>query len=152
MLDKCRLLAGLFCCLLLFGCGTMPTKRVIDNELRIWSNYDAVWGAVVAFFAENNIPVKTMEKSSGFIMAESQIFPKEWIDCGQAGFGETRSSPIGTFNVFVQEINGEIKVKINTSFHSQRYDTLNDRSMGTMECYSTGQFEEMLLSFIKNNS
>jgi len=135
------------------NCGTMPKQHLIANEKKISSDFDNVWQAVVSFFAENNIPIKTIEKASGLLMAESQVFPENWIDCGKAGMFELRTTPTGVFNVYVRDLgDGSIDVQINSSYQCIRWDTYNNRSLGSMACYSTGIFEELLLDEIYNRS
>lgn len=131
------------------GCGTMPKEHFFNKQVKISNEYDIVWSAIVSFFAENNVPIKTIDKSSGLIVAESQVFPEVWADCGKASFVEFRSDAIGTFNIFaLKQTGGGVNVSVNSSFHCNRYDTLNGVPMGRMQCNSTGVFERMLLDYI----
>ena len=69
-------------------------------------------------FDFNNIPIKTIEKNSGVIYAESMSFPREWVDCGKEAFAQQFYDRIGNFNVVVRESNdGKIEARINSTFH-----------------------------------
>jgi tetratricopeptide (TPR) repeat protein len=127
----------------------MPKQHIFDKQVKIYNEYDIVWSAIISFFAENNVPIRTIEKASGLIVAESQIFPEVWADCGSASFIETRSDATGTFNVFaVKQTGGGVNVTVNASFYANRYDILNEEPMPPMQCNSTGEFERMLLGYV----
>ncbi len=138
---------------LIIGCSSMPKRHLFGNETNIKSEYDAVWTAAVAFFAEKNVLIKTIEKTSGLIMAESKTVPDEWIDCGKSGIDESRKGGSGVFNVFIiQEDDGFVKVTVNSQYHCERWETLEEKYLGIMECNSTGEFESMLLDYITSES
>ncbi len=67
---------------LFISCGTPAKRHDFPNFRYLESNYDNAWNSVIDYFANNNIPVKTLEKESGLIYAETIGFSEEWIDCG----------------------------------------------------------------------
>lgn len=57
-----------------FDYPVQKTKKTLDLS------FDKTWSGVVDFFAENNIPIKTIEKSSGLIVSTQMEFPATyWI-------------------------------------------------------------------------
>ncbi len=147
-----KLLLTLTCLgmMLLVSCAAAPKQYIFDKELNIQNDYDKVWSAVISFFAENSIPVKTLEKESGLIMSESQTFPESWVDCGKGSFIEVKSPTIGVFNVFVRELdNGKVKVQVNVTYRCNF--TYKDASR-QVTCNSTGEFERIILDYVRRNS
>ena len=57
---------------LLSGCATVPATYDFDSK-KIYNNHkDFVWEGVMNFFAKNNIQIRTIEKASGLIYAETE--------------------------------------------------------------------------------
>ena len=139
-----------FTMILVLACASPPKQYMYENSIKINSDFDKTWEAVISYFASSNVPIKTLEKESGIIAAETQAFPEEWVDCGSAGFGVKFLPPaIGTFNVFVKrESGGGSFVQVTASFSIEKYDTFNNRPMGHVNCNSTGYFEESLLEYV----
>lgn len=143
LLSLLTLLAGV---VLLTSCATSPKQHLIANEKGFDREYDHVWTAVVQFFAENNVPIKTLEKVSGLIAAESQSFPKDWSDCGSPGL-LSQQGPYGTFNVFVKQAPQErVSVTVNCQFWCER--KFSSDPWTRSECSSTGKFEDLLLKYV----
>ena len=131
------------------GCGSMPKQHIFDKQVKIYNEYDIVWSAIISFFAESNVPIRTIEKTTGLIVAESEIFPEAWADCGSGWFFENRSNAKGTFNVFAaKQTDGGVKVTVNASFYATSFDVLNEAPNPPIRCYSTGEFERMLLDYV----
>lgn len=135
---------------LTLGCASAPKRYLFDNSATVKSEFDKSWEAVISYFATKNISIKTLEKASGIIAAEVQAFPKDWIDCGKAGFGATfLDPPSGAFNVFVREVSdGTCEIQVNANFTIEKLDTMNNRSAGRVSCNSTGEFEAALLQYV----
>ncbi len=135
--------------LLALSCATAPKNWDFESSRTFGKPYDKVWSAVIGFFAENTIPIKNMEKASGLIVAESQYFPKEWVDCGGTGL-MSATDPEGVFNVFVTEVEGVISVKVTTSLWQSRW--FGDSKPVRHNCVSTGVVETMILNYVSVNS
>lgn len=139
------------------------------------SSFDDVWDRVIDFFAENNIPIATLEKASGIIVAngvniseslisvenqqgeildkhawfvfpyERFVYPYEYIG------GKVQCS----FNVRVRkQDNGRTLITINLGGISGHKLVLMKSLMPQITekaapCYSTGKFEESLLNLFK---
>ena len=83
-----------FAAVVLAGCATAPKEFAFDPTVTIDASYDAVWAAVVEFFAIGSLPIDTIEKDSGLIVTswmDAGKGPheenKDYCDCGSAGMG-----------------------------------------------------------------
>ena len=145
------------------------------NSIETNSSFDDVWNRVIDFFAESNIPVATLEKASGIIVAshvnisntlvavENEqgvisdknawfVFPYEKNLIG----GRVECS----FNVRVRkQENGKTYISVNlggiAGYKSVEYlstltfrkEIINQTVPST--CYSTGKFEQDLINMFK---
>lgn len=94
--------------------------------------YDVVWDNVIDYFAENGIPIATLEKNSGLIVATkvkcSATVERNGCPANPSAFAVipdykttfTRNKPdeanlfsVGTFNVRVRESDGKVNISIN---------------------------------------
>lgn len=58
----------------LSGCATVPAQRFEVQSSRYYSKpYDDAWAALVRHFAVNQIGIRTIEKDSGLIVADSEV-------------------------------------------------------------------------------
>lgn len=66
--------------LFLFGCGTAPAPRQIQNSFPLPYPFEATWQAVIETFADLNLPILNMEKASGLITTDwiSAFSPRAW--------------------------------------------------------------------------
>ena len=139
------------------------TRKVLFESSRAYHDeYDEIWDAVVEAFAQHNIPVKTMDKSSGLIVTDDQAVPiathigsgivdGEYCDCGQSAFihsGPPVSEASAKFNVFVRrKAGGEVIVQVNAFFKAIVRNGYNI-PIGSLDCTSKGVFQEKLLSVL----
>ena len=138
------------------ACGAPAVKHDFVNHRLLASDFQKTWNAVIDFFAENNVPIKTIDKSSGLIYAEHQIFPETWIDCGQPSAYEGFSDYTGNFNVLVRGVDDSIQVRVTATFGTGVWSTT---LMGTKKSfkenrtsYSTGVIEQALLDYIEERA
>ena len=98
-----RSFAFVLASVLLTSCASVPTTYDFDSK-RTYSNHkDFVWEAVMNFFAKNNIQIRTIEKASGLIYAETEYTRdgvKNLADCGSYIL-EVAGPASAQFNVFV---------------------------------------------------
>lgn len=63
-----------------------PKGKILETEREYKEKYDRVWEAIISIFASTNTQIKTMEKSSGIIVAEktleSSAAIKDFVDVG----------------------------------------------------------------------
>jgi hypothetical protein len=123
-------------------------------------NFDIVWEEVIAILAEKNIPIKTIEKSSGIIVCEDmQVqftghrfnpfhnYDFKYCDCDKPGFLKVYREMVGQFSVFVRKIgNKETSVQINTNYKAAKYFNFINNFIGWTECTSNGFLEDEILT------
>jgi len=100
-----------------------------------------VWNAVIDIFADQNIPIRTIDRASGFIatdelrVADDERTARGWADCGIDSFG---AIPAGhaTYNVVVRgdSITSTVKATVRWSGIAN-----NTRPV---ECVSRGRWEQ----------
>lgn len=145
------------------------------NSIETNSSFDDVWNRVIDFFAESNIPVATLEKASGIIVASNVNIPETLVSV-ESEQGTIRDNNawfvfpyekhlIGgraecSFNVRVREQgNGKTYISVNlggiVGYKSVEFlNTLTLRKdvikqVVPSQCYSTGKFERDLLNLFK---
>src|SRR2546425_5253439 len=94
--------------LTMVGCATPPTTIATPRAATtVNAPFGRTWDAVIDVFADQNIPIATIDKTSGFIVADVQFVgasakeAAEWADCGKFG---VRSIPVtaAKYNVLVR--------------------------------------------------
>ena len=70
---------------------TPPRTAPVRPTMQVAAPFAATWDAVIDLFASRNIPIQTLDRSSGLIVAQMSFVPEHgapaWADCG------TRSIP-----------------------------------------------------------
>ena len=149
------LLAVLFSLLITVGCATYKAPKVhtFDNSKTYFMDYDEVWNRVIEWFATNGTPVKNIEKSSGFIAAETVGLQLTglYCDCGKAGTYDRISDGVGNFNVHVLDQGASVRVNVNATYNAIKNSTnlySGNEIKSTISCNSTGWLEKKLLDYI----
>lgn len=137
--------------IVLVGCQSYKPPKEYDvvktKEFR--KGYDEVWGSVIAYFAENNIPIENLEKASGFIKAKpttNYSINELYFDCGETTSRAKVNEMDITYNITVAKGN-TTKVTINVftelrGLNIKYYDVY---------CNSTGVFENEIFEYIGTN-
>ena len=149
----------------LVGCSTTPQTFQVDKSRLMSQSFDDSWAKTVRFFASNSIDVKTIEKDSGVIFAETQrsgLSKAETksgdivIDglvvgsCGKSLLAPP-SNRVIKFNVFMVPQVSKTKVTVNTTMIENRLRSDGfSTSNVTVACNSSGAFEKALLDYIQN--
>lgn len=81
-------IAIVVCLAVLGACAsTPPGAAVIRSPMPVTASFDRTWTAVIDVFAERNVPIETLDRSSGLIVARPLSVPREdaqYADCGTA--------------------------------------------------------------------
>lgn len=133
------------CAFGLAGCATAPVATDFDNTRVYSKSKDEVWTSLVAFFATNNIQIKTIEKDSGVIYAERSSFDKVMADCG-VDYLYTEITNVASFNVLVIPRGGQTSVTVTSEFKAGRIGPYNATKV--TQCLSTGYLEQQILASI----
>lgn len=136
------------------GCAA-PKQFVFDPVATYDADYDAVWTAVIEYFATANLPIQTIEKDSGLIVtewmdaSENSISAKEnklYCDCGGAGLTVRRWTS-GKFSIHVKRLpGGNADLRVTCTFQQGReiMDTVT-----VTDCPSTGYLEKMIHDYVR---
>lgn len=156
-----------------YGCGGSTAEyeeakvKPIKKEQIINQSFEEVWQKVVDWLAYHNSPIKTLDKSSGFIASDYNLSVDEtskYIDCGKVISGQTNfqgtevtklrfENQKGNFNVLIKKIDdSSTKVIINFFSESElnQYDNSNGLRVYTQKvtCYSNGTLEKEIFDSI----
>ena len=142
MLRWCRHIAVTW---VLAACASVPAKTYASPEpVTIAAPFDRTWSAVIDHFAEQSVPIKTIEKASGLIvtepMAVSPAYGRTIADCGQAFAGTPWDVSRASYNVRVTGDSIRTTIRVTAMFVPEsQYATCNSR----------GVYERELMQFVK---
>jgi hypothetical protein len=153
--------AGLVVALALAGCASFvhepPPPRDTMRLKTFPRSFDHVWGRAVDWFAENNVILDKVEKTSGLLSAKYRLaVSSRFVNCGKV---ETSGTLGGTMhrtasvNVTVRE-RGPTEVRVNINvFGEFEYAGLRDAWNGAPlrfegRCESTGLLEASFMQFV----
>ena len=132
----------------MIGCVHGPTTQLTPRAATdVNASFDRTWNAVIDVFAERNIPIATIDKSSGLIattalgIEESKDTTQEWADCGN--LPATRA----TYNVLVRGAGDRSTVKVTVKWVAWR--SLGMFGEDSRECVTKHVWEAATESEVK---
>jgi hypothetical protein len=142
-----RSLALLLGCAAVAGCVSAPQTYEFEKTRVYQKPYDQAWTDLIEFFSGSNIQIKTIEKDSGIIYAESTSFDPSFADCGSAP-GDQVVANNAQFNVFVRRLDEQLtQVTVNSDFRQVRGGGFGFYySSYVVTCNSTGRLEQAVLA------
>ncbi len=143
-------LASIVSALAVAACATPAQTFQYDNTRMIKADFDEVWGRTINVLASNNLPIKTLEKDSGIIVAENELVSVrsmgESASC-PTNFMVTPYGGVMNYNVFVRKVDAETtSVAVNTAYR-MNYRDMNNAIVSEV-CNSNGNVEKKLLNAI----
>lgn len=152
--------------LFLSGCAgvsvTPPVQQNVLNSQVYQLGYDDTWSRAIDWFADHNVQIDKIEKSSGLITAKYPIVGiNNDVNCGEIkargtlSDDEIKVSKYGTINVTVRSIS-TTSTKVNVNFFGEysysALDTLwsGAEFSGSGQCISVGTLESNILSYIQD--
>ena len=137
-------LAGLSLACVQPGPVLSPAPASAREMKAVAAPFGRTWDAVIERFAEDNIPIRTLKRASGFVATESMTVPAsmneeaDWADCGTAPFIGRLYPTAASYNILVRGDGARSSVKA-----SVRWTTAvrSDASTSTRECTTTGNWE-----------
>jgi hypothetical protein len=126
--------------------------------------FEKTWNAVIDVFARENTPIQTLEKASGFVVAERAVIPwsepAEYLfalslaDCGaiyNPQTGRWREYPPTTakYNIVVRPQGDKSTVRVNAKFLSVTPVTSTPLNPTSRECTSKAKYETVTEAAIK---
>jgi hypothetical protein len=122
------------------------------------ASFGKTWDAVVEIFAAKNMQIRTMDRSSGFIGAESVSVPSprempglvKLADCGSdPWYGAPRPTE-ATYSVLVRGDSSRSTVKVSVRW--TRTDTHAHQTPTQVECTTLGVWESDLEGQVKQRA
>jgi len=162
----------LWACLLVAGCVTKfidPTPKPVLPPTPMAANFDRAWDAAVGWFAERNIPIQTIEKASGIIVADVNIryLPNRvdvldkngkrqswkqsapvYADCGGPSSGWQFDPTSMIYNIRVKGDGAASSVQVNARYVTEG----NANHAHFAACSSTGKWEDEIQAYIKQKA
>ena len=153
-------------CIIQEICGTCcPVVHTIEKERIINKSFDATWQSIIELLATYNMPIKNLDKNSGFISTDYKLVTGEisqYMSC--EGASSTFSGKVeltnhgGNLNVLIKKISDDsTKVTVNTFYsctsNKYRYASLIStayvfESSSKVDCSSTGILEKAIFDYI----
>lgn len=136
----------LFLCgvIALGGCASMPPLPPPRPDTQVNASFGKTWDAVVDYFARSSIPVKTIDRSSGLIAAETTRLAGDNSTYGVCanGWGKRSFPPLGgSFNALVRGDSLKSVVRVTAVWLG-----------GTGGCQTTDVWERDFESTIKSKA
>ena len=146
----------------LAGCANIkvdsPGFYKIDKARQYKLSYNTVWIQVVDWFADHNVTIDKIEKTSGLITAKYHFeVGDEYLDCGNIESSGTREKPVihkvGTLNVTIRELDSAT-TKVNVNFFGgfvlEAQDSWDGRQVEIDgRCVSMGVVEQSVLDSVQ---
>lgn len=174
MQNRRQLYAAVLLAAAVAACGPryLPARNPAPREATtVGAPFDSTWTAVVGYFASRNIPIRTIEKASGIIVAEASradLLPNRgyrldekgnhmyrdgkpvldtpvYADCGVFD-GVPLDPRTGAFNVFVRPSGGESAIRVSVKYTSQYQSGVGPIPV---DCSSLGKWETELETLVK---
>jgi len=137
------------------GCLT-PKERFSQREIEVTAPFDQVWSMVIEFLAEENMPIKVIEKASGLVTTDpmdisTDISRSELAECGAIGTSPfwDRERKRVVFSIFVAPGSSSI---IRIRVHTRAEILAKSSFFGSWAwhpCESTGHIEKKLLDTLE---
>jgi len=143
----------------------VPVVRVVEKERNINKSFDAIWQSTIELLAIYNMPIKNLDKSSGFISTDYKLISgnvSQYMNC--VGANSTFSGKVeltnhgGNLNVLLKKINADsTKVSVNAFYsciaNKYKYANLLStvyvfESSTKIDCTSSGDLEKAILDYI----
>lgn len=134
---------------------TPPAPPAPRTAMTVNAPFAKTWGAVIDVLADNNISVKTLDRSSGFVVAERVTVPfkggKEspYADCGRK-MGIPQPPTHADYSVRVKDAGSTSTVQVTATW--LEYNPLVSKMPQQGNCSTKGVWESAMESAIKERS
>jgi hypothetical protein len=144
--------------MLLIGAGCASYQPPLPLDVRrsaiFESSFEDVWTRTVDYFANNNLPLRNVEKDSGLIATDYGL-PVGYteLNCGKPPIGLVFAAPQVNVNVLIRAVGEkrtEVRVNVfgNGSIGTLKLNGTVDKAMD-IRCESTGEIEAGVLSYLE---
>lgn len=98
------------------GPSTVPTPQ---QAVVVYASFDATWDAVIELFSQQNVPIKTIDRSSGLIATDDMVVSgdqaRDWADCG-SNAGAKVTADHAVYNVLVRGDSTQCTVRVTAAW------------------------------------
>lgn len=125
---------------------TPPAPPAPRSATTVAASFGKTWDAVLSAFAARSIPIKTVDRSSGLVVAEDQQLRSRidsLADCGKEAMGIARAPSRAGWSVLVRGDSTGSTVQATIRFSASPGITSG------VDCSSTGKWETELERQIK---
>lgn len=144
-----RLLVLALAAIVVSACATYqpPTEFAGDREAIADRPFNAVWEDLVEWFANNNIPIRNLDKASGLIATEYRLGASgQYIHCGTLGTYDQLQRADLNVNVLVRPAEaGGTRVRANVFGTATIANQMIAPAIRNVDCTSTGSLERSIL-------
>lgn len=129
-----------------------PAPPVQRAPTDVHASFGATWDAVIDLFAERSIPIRNMERASGFIVTEQLVISDVVMadsvaDCGTDIMGTPKFATRGSYNVLVRGDSSASTVKVTA-----RWIRTESHSTDVTECSTRGVWETAFENDVKRRA
>lgn len=124
-----------------------PDAPVSVEPTPVNASFGRTWDTVIDLFAEDNIAISTLDRASGFIVAERALATKAdsaFADCGFAIMNQRFTPGSAKYNIVVRGDSGKSTVRTNVRW--------TESPSGAYPCHTTGKWERMVQERIKTRA
>lgn len=129
-----------------------PDIYIFEREKEFAMDKDLIWEKLIDFCAEYNLPIKIMDKNSGFLNTEFRMY-KDAIglfDCGYYARRKIKVDVSGNLTFLVRTKNNKNYLIINNFFEPSNPSFYNIKIYDdAVRCLSTGLFENIIFGYIE---
>jgi hypothetical protein len=150
MIEGCqRLNAPIVLALLITtsACASLPSQSV-PADIPVNASFDKTWAAVVDWFGQSSVPIKSMDRSSGRIRAEETGLAtrnRPYATCSRTGIAIVPPQR-ATFDVLVKGDSSHSSVVVASDWIG--YNSKGQR----LSCVTTGKWEQEFESAVKDEA
>jgi hypothetical protein len=134
---------------------TPPAPPAPRTAMPVTASFGRTWDAVIDVFAEDGIPIATMDRASGLIVPalSSRVVgtpergPLDYADCGSNIQHQPIVASQARFNVVVRGDSTQSTVQVRSFFEWVSPPLMGERN--TIECSTTGRYETRAETAIK---
>jgi hypothetical protein len=136
----------------LVGCSSAPPPPApARGPTSVAAPFEKSWNAVIDLVAERNIPIKTVDKASGLLVAEQVRLGEadaEYADCGTS-FGKRQAPTSANWNVLVRSDGARSTVRVTVQFVRTGLPRGNWTGLVTENCATRNTFETTIEQQVK---
>lgn len=129
------------------GCASLPAAPAARPDTEIQASFGRSWDAVVDYFARSSIPIKTIDRSSGLIAAETQRLAGDnspYAKCSNGFFSFQAEG--ASFNALIRGDSTHSTVRVTAN-----WIPVNNGGI-TIHCQTTDVWEKQFESAIKEKA